>query len=300
MKSWMKLCVVSLFICFVSCTNGMNELDRLEESSFPSENSNMQSGLVNILLSRASLDGFAESGVTEISLFVYQKDSLICGREYPVNEGDIQIELPLGEDLQTFAVANAGRIERTDSLSKVVVYLDESAQTEVYISDVIDFTSDNSQPSLFLELKRMVGRAILQPTDAKEDLHTQTWFDRMEVTFTNIGTAYKVAEGICVGQQNVTVSARKENDYVASVYSFPTKDTDEEGGNVLSPTSVTLAYYKNNTLVNRTLGELKTNIYFLPSHSYKVTLPVLEESYLDKPLAGSRSANLFSVVESEF
>ena len=299
MRNWTTLCAASLLAFSVACTDKADELEGMAESPYSSGDVSGQSGLVGISLSRASLDEFAESGVKDISIFVYMADSLIYGRSYPVGDGNIQMELPLGENLQTFAVANAGRIERTDSLSKTVVYLDELAQNEVYVSDVVGFTSDRSQPSLPLELKRMVGRAVLQPTDDAEDLASQTWFDRVEVTFTNIGTAYKVAEGKCVGQQDGTVSARKESGYVASVYSFPTESAGEEGETALPLTSVTLAYYLNNALANRTLGELKTNISFSASKSYNVLLPILEEGYLDKPLEKSRSAGLFSVVESE-
>lgn len=307
MKSWMTLCSASVLVFSVSCTDEANDLTGLVEQSPVSGVAAGQSRPVDISFSRANLDEFAELGIADVSLFVYRKDSLIYGRNYSVDDEKIQIELPLGEELQTFAIANVDRIERTDSLSKTVIHLDESAQKEVYVSDIVSFTSDNSQPSLSLELKRVVGRAVLQPIEDVDALQSQTWFDRIGVTFTNVGTAYKVAEGKCVAQRDIVVSARKENGYSVSVYSFPTENAETEEEASLSPTAVSLEYYKNNALVNRTLGELKANVYFTASKSYNILLPVLEEGYLEKPLDAdgvSRSdagyPHVFSVVESEF
>ena len=48
-----------------------------------------------------------------------------------INDGNLQIDLPLGENLQTFAVANADHLTDVDSLSKVVVYQDIYAQKQV-------------------------------------------------------------------------------------------------------------------------------------------------------------------------
>ena len=131
---------------------------------------------------------------------------MVYGKNLSLNDGNLQIDLPLGENLQTFAVANADHLTDVDSLSKVVVYQDIYAQKQVYISDVVDLTSDYSVSNLSLELKRLVGQATFQPRETADELNAITRFDQLNVTFTNVGVAYKVKTGACV-QQDITISA---------------------------------------------------------------------------------------------
>ena len=56
--------------------------------------------------------------------------SVMCIRDSPFNNGDLKVDLPLGENLQTFIVANADHLVDTDSLSKVVVYQDAHIQKQ--------------------------------------------------------------------------------------------------------------------------------------------------------------------------
>ena len=112
---------------------------------------------VGLSCRRASLETFAGQGISEIGIYVYLTDSMVYGKNLPLGNGNLKVDLPLGENLQTFVVANAARLVDTDSLSKVVVYQDVFAQKPVYISDVVGFTSDKSVSSLNIELKRLVG-----------------------------------------------------------------------------------------------------------------------------------------------
>lgn len=283
------------FIAFFSCSQQVVD-DGWEPNELPKE---PEIYPVGVSFSRASLETFAEQGITEIGIYVYLKDSMVYGKSLPLNEGNLEVELPLGENLQTFAVANADHLVDTDSLSKVVVYQDTYSQKQVYISDIIDFTSDYSSTSLNLELKRLVGQAVFQPTETTEEINNIIQFDHLDITFTNVGIGYKVKTGACV-QQDVTLSVDRTAGFSASVYSFPTINGD-------SRTSVDVVYMKDGTEVNRTNSPLDTGIAFEPSKRSTVYMPVLEEAYLQNSWTRSRGimnvdvlVQPFTIEESEF
>ena len=254
---------------------------------------------VGVSFSRASLETFAEHGITEVGVYVYLQYSMVYGKNLPLNNGDLKVDLPLGENLQTFAVANADHLTDVDSLSKVVVYQDIYAQKQVYISNVVDLTSDYSVSNLSLELKRLVGQATFQPRETADELNAITRFDQLNVTFTNVGVAYKVKTGACV-QQDITISVDRAAGFSASVYSFPTINADLR-------TSVDVVYLKGGEEVNRTNSPLDTGIAFEPSKHSIVYMPILEEAYLQnswtRSLVMSKTDMLpqpFTIEESEF
>lgn len=293
MRHLVKILFAS-FLIFFSCSQQVD--DGWELNELPKEPGTHP---VGVGFSRASLETFAEEGITEIGIYVYLKDSMVYGKNLPLNDGNLEVDLPLGENLQTFAVANADRLTDTDSLSKVVVYQDLYAQKQVYISEIKDFTSDYSANSLSLELKRLVGHAVFQPRETAEEINSITQFDHLNVTFTNVGVAYKVKTGACV-QEDVTVSVDKAAGFSASVYSFPTASAD-------SRTSVDVVYMKGGEEVNRTNSPLDTGIAFESSKRSTVYMPILEEAYLQNSGARSRAVvsksslvQPFTIEESEF
>ena len=110
---------ILLFLTFFSCSQQIEE--GWESGELPQE---PETHPVSVSFSRASLETFTEQGITEIGIYAYLKDSMVYGKNLPLNDGNLQIDLPLGENLQTFAVANADHLTDVDSLSKVVVYQD--------------------------------------------------------------------------------------------------------------------------------------------------------------------------------
>ena len=112
--------VLCLFL--VSCSQNSDEEWNSDTSNVPEVQT------VGFRFTRASLETFAAHGITEIGIYVYLSDSLVYGENLPLNDGNLEVDVPLGERLQTFAVANADRLERTDSLSKVILYQDLQAQ----------------------------------------------------------------------------------------------------------------------------------------------------------------------------
>jgi hypothetical protein len=83
---------------------------------------------------------------------VYMDGSLIYGEKQPLVHGAIEVPLPLGENLQTFVVANADEVADAGQLSTAVIRQNDNMQKPVYISEIIGFTSDNSVKSLDVEL----------------------------------------------------------------------------------------------------------------------------------------------------
>ena len=294
MKHLASLFLLSFLLC-CSCSQQMDDEWKPNEQ-LPNE---PETHPVGVSFSRASLETFAEQGITEIGIYVYLTDSMVYGKNLPLNNGDIKVNLPLGESLQTFVVANAERLVDTDSLSKVVVYQDAYAQKPVYISEVTGFTSDNSVSSLKIELKRLVGQAVFQPKETEEELNAITRFDQLNVTFTNVAVGYKVKSKECI-IEDVTVSTNLSTGFGASVYSFPTIKGD-------SRTSVDVTYLKGSEEVNRIISPLDTGIGFESSKRSTVHMKITDENYLDEPWSLIRTvaykgvlAHPFTIEVSEF
>lgn len=266
--------VLCLFL--VSCSQYSDEERNSDTSNVP------EARTVGFRFTRASLETFAAHGITEIGIYVYLSDSLVYGENLPLNDGNLKVDVPLGERLQTFAVANADRLERTDSLSKVILYQDSQAQKEIYLSEVTEFMSDRTVSQVSLELKRIVGQATFQPTEGGEEIASITQFDRMNMVFTNVGIGYMVNTGECI-QEDVEVSADITSGFTASVYSFPTTGQNSTG--------LDLIYIKDGQEVNRTKRVLDTNITFEASKRTVVSMPLLDESYLQNPFVRSRMLN---------
>lgn len=276
MKHLASLLLLSFLFC-CSCSQQMDDEWKPDEPlpSVP------ETHPVGVSFSRASLQTFAEQGITEVGVYAYLKDSMVYGKNLPLNEGNLKVDLPLGENLETFIVANADRLADTDSLSKVVIYQDALAQKPVYISDIVGFISDKSVSSLNIELKRLVGQAVFQPKETQEELNEITRFDRLDITFANVAVGYKVKSKQCIVEA-VTLSTDISKGFHASVYSFPTVNVD-------SRTSLDVVYMKGGEKVNRIISPLDTGIAFEPSKRSTVYMKITNEDYLDKPWASLRS-----------
>ncbi len=290
----LKIFLILLFLIFFSCSQQVEDVR--ESIELPEES---QTYTVDVSFSRASLETFTEQGVTEIGIYAYLKDSMVYGKNLPLNNGNLQIDLPLGENLQTFAVANADHLTDIDSLSTVAIYQDIYAQKQIYISNIVNLTSDYSTPNLNLELKRLVGQATFQPKETADEINSITRFDQLNVTFTNVGVAYKVKTGECI-QQDITISVDKIAGFSTSIFSFPTINAD-------SRTSIDVVYLKSGEEINRTISPLDTGIAFEPSKHSIVYMPILDDSYLQdswNPSRAIRNMNLLSlpfvIDESEF
>ncbi len=296
MRNLVKLLIVPL-LAFFSCSQQIDGI--WEEKEIPQES---EVHPVSVRFSKADVEGFVGEGISEVGIYVYMSDSLVYGKTLSLDGSSLEIPLPLGENLQTFAVANADELVDVDSLSKVIIYQHDNMQKPVYISEIIGFTSDNSVSTLSLELKRLVGQAVFQPKESDEEMDAVTNFDALDITFTNVGIGYKVKSKECI-LGNVTVRTDRNNGFSASVYSFPTFDTG-------SLTSINVVYLKNSEEVNRLVGVLDTGISFVPSKRSTVHMDFLNEDFLDVPwnvkthtvrmMHEGKLEQPFTILESEF
>src|SRR5690606_34465271 len=145
--------LISLQQCSLDLTSwSEKEKNELEHERIPEKTS--ISTTMGIKLSAASLTAFAAQNVTAIDVLVYLGDSLVFGENLALGDGNLQVEVPLGESLKTFAVANAGEIVDPESLQKVLISQDVGSQKEIYISPLTTFMSDKTVNTVNLELRR--------------------------------------------------------------------------------------------------------------------------------------------------
>lgn len=274
MKHLVKMLFVPL-LAFFSCTSPVDEIWDGSNLSQDSGESSPETGLhpVGVRFSKSSIAAFAEEGISEIGIYVYMSDSLIYGEKQPLVHGAIEVPLPLGENLQTFVVANADEVTGADRLSTVTIRQKDNMQKPVYISEITGFTSDNSVKSLSVELKQLMGQAVFSPKETQEEMDAITRFDALDVTFTNVGVAYNVKDEKAV-LGNVTVRTDRETGFSAFVYSFPTENNG-------SRTSVDVSYLKEGKVVNRTNGALDTGIAFKSAKRSVVHMEILNEDWVE-------------------
>lgn len=274
MKHLMKLLFVPL-LAFLSCTSQVDENWDNGELSPDNEEPSSEIGLypVGVRFSKSSIETFAQEGITEIGIYVYMSDSLIYGENRSLVHGTVEVPLPLGENLQTFVVANADEVTGADRFSTTVIRQKDNMQKPVYISEVIGFTSDNSVKSLNIELKQLMGQAVFAPEETEEEMNTITHFDALDVTFTNVGVAYSVKDEKAI-LENVTVRTNRSAGFSAFVYSFPTENNG-------SRTSIDVVYLKEGVAVNRTNGALDTGIVFKSSNRSIVHMEILNEDWVE-------------------
>lgn len=274
MKHLIRLLFLSTIFSFSCSDQGYTELDVDELPSINPEKISVSLGL-----SKASLTEFQSSGISELGIYVYLNDSIVYDKNLSLNNGDLKIEVPLGENLKTFAVANAGNIVDKDSLSKVIIYQDINNQKEIFVSEVVSFISDKTVKEVNLELKRMVGQAVFQPKETMSELETITDFDALDIIFNNVVTGYKPGKKEFI-VDTITVNTDIKNNYKASVYSFPSPS--EKYG------SVEVVYLKNKEEVNRTLRALDVAIDYAASNRVIINMPVLNSDYLVNPFSVNR------------
>lgn len=78
-------------VCFLSLVR------RTPDEEWNSDTSNVpEVQTVGFRFTRASLETFAAHGITEIGIYVYLSDSLVYGENLPLNDGNLEVDVPLG------------------------------------------------------------------------------------------------------------------------------------------------------------------------------------------------------------
>ena len=274
MKKLTSFLVMSLLF-LASCSQA---IDELAGSSQGQQSAQQPTRTVTLNLSRSSED-VNPVDIKEISIYVYQierkKDSLVYAKTMQVGDGNLNVELPLGENLQTFVVANAPSVTDTDSLATVKINLGQNCAEEVYISDIVSFKSDYTTSNVDITLHRLVGQAVFSPKESLEDIAAFGKFDKVDVTFTNVATSYKV-QSKEVEVSDVTLSANQDNGYKVSAYSFPTTEAG-------TSTGITYKMYQGANLVNETAALIDAAVVFEPSKRYVIEVPLTDEGYVKTP-----------------
>ena len=229
---------------------------------------------VKVKITRADDVTFADAGIRDLCVFAYLSDSLVYADTLSVGDGNLDIPLPLGEKLKTFAVANAGSISDQDSLSTAVIYQDEAMQKDVFLSNIVEFKSDKSVAQVELKLTRVVGQLVFAPQETADELNAISDFDQLSMTFTNVASGYKVQSGDIV-LDTLTCASDLKNGFGVSFYSFPTSKAAEK-------TNMDVAYLKGGVEVTRTKKPLDIGVEFKASKRFNVTYPILDELYVNK------------------
>lgn len=272
MKKLMTFVFMSLLV-LTSCSQAIEEL--AGQTSGQSQAAR-QTSTVTLNLTRSSEDGAGQADIKEVGIYVYQverkKDSLVYAKTLQLGDGNLSVELPLGENLQTFVVANASSVTETDSLATVQINLNPACTDEVYISDIVSFKSDYTTSDVNVTLHRLVGQVVLKPTEDETTLASFGKFDKVDVTFTNLATSYKVQSKEVV-VSDVTLSTDKSKGYQASAYSFPSAPAG-------TSTGVTYKMYQGTNLVNQTAALIDAGVVVESSKRYIINVPLTDEEYL--------------------
>ncbi len=290
MKKLLTFFTVSLLL-LASCSPSADDLTGGQTQRQGQTSPTRKTGTVTLRLTRSSSDATApEVDIKDVSIYVYQverkKDSLVYAKTLQLGDGNLKVELPLGENLQTFVVANASSVTETDSLSTVTVNLDANCSNEVYISDIVSFKSDYTTQNVALTLHRLVGEVVFLPKEDVATLSSFGKFDKVDVTFTNLATAYKVQSKEVV-TTDVTLSTDLSKSFQVRAYSFPTTTTG-------TTTGITYKMYQGTTLVNQTAALVDAGIAFASSVRYTVNIPLTDEEYLLTPWNSSAKASVRS------
>ena len=85
MKHLASLFLLSFLLC-CSCSQQMDDEWKPNEQlpNVP------ETQPVGVSFSRASLETFAEHGITEVGVYVYLQDSMVYGKNLPLNNGDLK------------------------------------------------------------------------------------------------------------------------------------------------------------------------------------------------------------------
>lgn len=268
----MKQLTIVLFVALVALCSCSQDIMLTESGG--AETSQAPAGKIRLV--HLGISGTDEADVKSVAIYVYvserKKDSLVCSMTVNPADGDIRLELPLGESLKAFAVANAGEITGADSLATVTVNMNAAASGEVYLSDIVSFSSDYTAPDVQLTLSRMVGEIVVRP---KEENLADAGFDRAAVTLSNVGLACRVStREVTTG--DVTLQTGAAGQWTVRAYSFPTADAGASA-------KLNMTFFDGEEIVNTSAAAIDLETTIEASKRYNVTIPYLDEDYLSKP-----------------
>ena len=211
-----------------------------------------------------------------ITVYVYkqeQKTSVLVDEQViDATKTHFTYELPLGESYQTFAVSNVASVTGKETLETVTIHVDPSQTGEVWLSNLARFSSDKSVKDVSLVMRRLVAEVNFAPAETVEELSAYTQFDNLDVTFSNVATAYHVKDGT-VDLEQLKLNTTLADGYQMRFFSFDTTAGDANA-------SVFINYMKGNELVNMSSSQLDAGVKFAASHRYNLIVPVTNADFL--------------------
>lgn len=285
-KKPISILMLSL-LWLTSCSQGDEPSQARPDESAPMHK-------VEMGISRAAQDEFLAAGIDKFTIYVYCNDrkntSLYKEQEISVGSERFSLELPLGDNFQTFAVAGATVTDK-ESFETVSLQLDPAASRDVWMSTPVKFASDKSVSSVDLTLRRVVARVEFEPAETAAELAAQSSFDRLDLTFGGVATTYNVSKS-CGTAADYSVSVNASTGYKAGFYTFETSTLDTEA-------SLAIIYYKGGAQVNTSAGTLETGLKFAANNRYTVIVPVTSPDFMARPMsARGKSPMTFTVTKS--
>lgn len=272
-KKLSNLLLLSL-IGFASCTQAADEP---VQQLTPDAPDGMHT--VEMSLSRAAITDFEAAGIDKYTIYIYKIErktsTLHTEKEVSVNDESVSLSLPLGEQFQAFAVANAGSVTGKETFETITLSIDPFADKAVWMSSPVKFASDKSVSTIALPLQRVVSRVDFVPAETPEELATQTSFDKLTLSFTNTAISYKVSGGVAEAY-TLTAETDASKGYKASFYTFETSSIGEES-------MLDITYSKGGNVVNTSAGSLETGVRYAANNLYTMSVPVLSADFVQTP-----------------
>lgn len=281
--------LLPLAVALTGCSQGA------DEPTAPGQDADASRQKVEMTISRATADQLQAAGISKFTVFLYHvnrrqyipyEDSangIVFPLEFDATQGSATLNFPLGESYMTFAVANVDSedIENPADFENVTVNIDPVAKTDVWISTPTRFSSDKSFSTLDITLRRMIAAVDFQAAETTADLTAAGDFDRLDLTFSDIATSYKVNGGTVEGS-SLTLSVDAASDFKAGFTTFPTTTLE-------NASTLVIDYFKGADKVNTSASPLETSVKYEATRHYTMTVPVTQPDFVETPW---RSASL--------
>ena len=228
---------------------------------------------------------FQEAGIQNLTIYVYRVERkqtpLYEVKTIDVTNTSFTYELPLGDTYQTFAVANVASVSGAETLETMKLHVDPAQTGEVWMSNVVRFASDKSTTDVELLLKRLVAEVSFAPAETADELAAYTQFDRLNLTFNNVATAYNVKAGTPELEQ-LTLSTTAAEGYQTRFFTFDTTSGEANA-------SLLIDYLKGSERVNTSSSALDAGVKYTASHRYSLVVPVTNADFVAMPWTASRA-----------
>lgn len=270
-KTLLPLAVVAL----AGCSQGVDE--PAAPTTCPDGSAKQK---VEMQLSRATAEDLQAAGISKFTVFIYHVNrreyTLIEQRECDATAGGrFELDFPLGETYQTFAVANADSFTDTESYETVTIHIDPLAKQDVWVSAPTRFSSDKSFSTLDVALRRVIAAVDFKTAEAPADLVAAGDFDRLDITIDHIATSYKVNGGV-VNDEPVSLTVTADTDFQGGYTTFPTTT-------LADASTVVIDYLKGGEKVNTSSSPLETSTKYEAAKHYTMIVPVTQEDFVQTP-----------------